>query len=499
MTIIFLFSGQSRTSPFNIINYQRNMEILDSYNKYIFTEKFKSTYEYKIYISTDNINLDETVSYFSKNNIGNIHVVSTNYYYKQIKNKLNPITKYLYSYDTNINLNSHQHFIKYENSIHQHYKILDCYNLFMEDIDMYENVDYIVRMRMDTIMQIDVFDILEAFLTTPSIEIVIHWDFFAIGKPNIMKCYCTGLDNKYGTYMYNTPVPETLPVMYDYNRVDKLRWQYAPERQLFEMLFEYCNDNNIDINKTIYNNNRICKIVRPKLPGVFVSGSCRLVTTINNGRNKISPIHSMCHNFAGVNFLGKLYNTKQHIQFIKFIKDEIDIPNDILKLFLTSYSNVPNCEDPALLPIKKQNIKNSFNDCDLYIFEVCLLKLYKTGGFEVHHELTSEYTCVLQTEEELFADLHTIRQFIPLHKKIVFQVHFRPNVIYNDTKKTIIQREIIYSVVNKFCKNAENTYIYDPSILLRENHSLINDDSHFSDSGYIESFNYIYNNYIINM
>ena len=41
----------------------------------------------------------------------------------------------------------------------------------------------------------------------------------------------------------------------------------------------------------------------------------------------------MFYNFTGINFLGKLHNTKQHIQFIKFIKDEITLPDDILKNF----------------------------------------------------------------------------------------------------------------------------------------------------------------------
>ena len=52
---------------------------------------------------------------------------------------------------------------------------------------------------------------------------------------------------------------------------------------------------------------------------IFASGSCRLLTTINNGRNKLIPIHSMYSNFIGTNFLGKFHNTKQHIQFIEWI------------------------------------------------------------------------------------------------------------------------------------------------------------------------------------
>ena len=69
---------------------------------------------------------------------------------------------------------------------------------------------------------------------------------------------------------------------------------------------------------------------------VFASGSCRLVTSINDGRGKIEPIHSMFHNFVGINFLGKLHNAKQHIQFVRWLKDEMEIPQNILFSFLTS-------------------------------------------------------------------------------------------------------------------------------------------------------------------
>ena len=233
---------------------------------------------------------------------------------------------------------------------------------------------------------------------------------------------------------------------------------------------------------------------------IFASGSCRLVTTVNNGYNKVIPIHSMFHNFAGVNFLGKLHNTKQHIQFIKFIKDEIALPNDVLPKFLTSYnSNTCGCvcENLSLLPIKKENIKKQFDECEWYLFEICSLKLYKNNGFEVQFEHTDEYTSILQTEQELLEDLHTIRALIPNNKKILFQVHFRPNVIYNDKTKMIDKREIIYNVVNKFCENNDNTFIYDPSIIIQTNHSLFDGDTHFTSSGFIASFNYIYDNYFL--
>jgi len=231
---------------------------------------------------------------------------------------------------------------------------------------------------------------------------------------------------------------------------------------------------------------------------VFSSGSCRLVRAINNGHNKIIPIHSMFIDFIGNNFLGKLHNTKQHIQFIKYINDDIILPDEILYNFLVLY-NPKICRDNPRddIQISKENIKQQFYDCEWYIFEICSLKLYRMNGFEVQHELTGKFDdYILQSKEDLIEDLHTIRKMIPPHKKILFQTHFRPNIIYNDDNRVIEKRELIYNVINDFCKKNENTYLYDPSILLQSDHSLFDGDTHFYDHGLIKSFEFLYDNFL---
>jgi hypothetical protein len=191
---------------------------------------------------------------------------------------------------------------------------------------------------------------------------------------------------------------------------------------------------------------------------VFASGSCRVLGVLNNGYNMIEPIHSLYYNFIGINFLGKAHNIKQHIQFIQFIKDEITIPETILKCFLTSYScldtdaskkyiknyNLPMI-DKTMLPGMKDAIKLEFNDCDTYIFEICSLKLYEKDGFQVQNELADQYSVRIQTADELYADLESLCSLIPENKKIVFQTHFRPNIIYRDESKAVEKREIIYN------------------------------------------------------
>jgi hypothetical protein len=247
--VVFLFSGNARTSPFTLEKGKRNKSILESYQKYIFTDSFKEKYDYDVYITSDNIHLEDTIRYFSENHIKNIHLLDNQYYLTH-----NSDTKDVQYYLNKYNEKDWREYDKYEGSIHQHYKILDCYELAKKNNSV-QNCDYIVRVRLDVAFQKSIEDIIRMIETTPSLKIVIDWDFFALGTPDIMEWYCTGLEHNYGNYNYDVPVPETLPVMNDYGRDDKKRWTYSAERQLFEMLYDYCHQHHLDVNQTIVHTN----------------------------------------------------------------------------------------------------------------------------------------------------------------------------------------------------------------------------------------------------
>lgn len=245
---IFLFSGQSRVFPFCKDKSKRNVEVLNSFNKYVFTEDFKRLYDYQIFISTDDIHLSDSINYFGKEHIENIHLLNTGYYYKNINNEIKPVSEYLNAYKKK----DFQGCRQYDNSIHQHYKILNCYNMFRNS-KHFNSADIIIRMRLDVIIRNHFLPLIQKLEQDPQLQITMSWDFAAIGKPSIMECYFTGLENNYGNYKFNVKVPLKLPIMQDYHKKDKKRWTYAAERQLFEMLFEYCVINKVDINTAIQN------------------------------------------------------------------------------------------------------------------------------------------------------------------------------------------------------------------------------------------------------
>ena len=80
-------------------------------------------------------------------------------------------------------------------------------------------------------------------------------------------------------------------------------------------------------------------------------GSCRILTPLYKlyKSNKNIVIHNCLENFfekqtfTGNNFLGKLHNSKEIIQFLKFLKNDIILPERILKLFLTGFSRFRCC------------------------------------------------------------------------------------------------------------------------------------------------------------
>jgi hypothetical protein len=245
---------------------------------------------------------------------------------------------------------------------------------------------------------------------------------------------------------------------------------------------------------------------------IFISGSCRLLSSFGyEYNNKVYALNSMDHNFIGNNFMGKLHDIEQHIQFIKYLKNEITIPKKILSLFLTAYwKHINNYKNDSHRNLDKlKQIQDKFEMIDIYIFEICSLKTYCKEGFFVQEELcklrnknggydiVEKYDTKILSREELLLKLNELRNLIHSSKPIVFQTHFRPNIIYNNDNMCIKNREIIFDTIEYFCKNNSNVFIYDPSIIVKlYGPTMLTDDNHFSKKGHIKNFEYIYNNYI---
>lgn len=249
MSVVFLFSGQARTSPFSLNPRDNSNIILNSYDKFVFTEKFKKLYKYKIYITSDDLNLHVIKMYFGEANIGNIHLIDRCYYKKPVDVECKNISEYISQYDSNSDWD--KNYMKHYNSIEQHYKILDCYNLYNSDCSRdinIKNPDFVVRLRLDTEFENDLCDMLDMFKENPKLELIMCWDWGIIGKPDVMNMVCNCLDNNYGKFGYDIDISYIPRFFHEIYGWDRFRWKYSPERQLFEMIFTYFNKRGIIIN-----------------------------------------------------------------------------------------------------------------------------------------------------------------------------------------------------------------------------------------------------------
>lgn len=176
--------------------------------------------------------------------------------------------------------------------------------------------------------------------------------------------------------------------------------------------------------------------------------------------------HCMSHNFVGTNFLTKLHNTRQHIQFVKFITGEATPPSPILPRFLTTMN-------ATLEPYRqRQNVQQSLNNLssqwsniDLFVFEICSTKLYELNDHQVQTELAPDVPVAhTMTEDEIVADLMELKSLVD-GRPIILVPHFRPHLYGRG--EVIECRETIFKAIVRYCEISGDTFV-DPSDLIKE-------------------------------
>jgi hypothetical protein len=236
--IALLICGQTRTNPLSN-NSVKHEIITDAWDKYIFSEKFKELYSYDIYISTDNINIDNAQEYFGKDNVKNIHTLDNDWYLNPVETKI-PTQKELLPVDK-----IPPGYWDYPAIPPMYYKVYDCYNLMKNNHIEY---DYITRLRFDTVIQTDILECLNR-LEQDGQELVLYADMFFIGKKDIM-CYILEFIhsvNKHTAYcdktlgsmiVWGDPAGKLPP--------DEARWAYSAEGQISEYLRLYYLKQNVE-------------------------------------------------------------------------------------------------------------------------------------------------------------------------------------------------------------------------------------------------------------
>lgn len=228
---------------------------------------------------------------------------------------------------------------------------------------------------------------------------------------------------------------------------------------------------------------------------VFGSGTCRLLQTLNNGTHNLNPIHTFQgHHFNGINFMGKQKNSRNHIQFLKYIKKEIELPEDIKNDFFSAFHDkYPISQRPNDAHKNIENLRNEFETCDVFLFEIASIKIQMRGEYCVSDENTRDFTQFVLTKEEITADLEEIIRMAGLNKKIIFLNHLRLQEFEGGPR--IENREIVYTTIHEICKKYENVYQYDPTLMIKtklDYQRYFGDPWHYTQEGILLNFQHLY-------
>ena len=199
------------------------------------------------------------------------------------------------------------------------------------------------------------------------------------------------------------------------------------------------------------------------------------------------------------NLLNYSHSTKEVIQFIKFLKGELNFPEPYNKLcFRTAI-----CEDKY---IDYDNIYNKlFLDTHIFIIEICSNKKYIHNNFYLHHlcvderfkgsgfdatplEILNNFTIEKQSDEEIENDILEIQKM--LHPKIIIIVsHYnsKQNGEYFNSRNNLI------NLLDTICKKYNIPFI-NPTIVL-SNYSqeevMKEDLGHYTDFGSNKFLDYV--------
>jgi hypothetical protein len=219
---------------------------------------------------------------------------------------------------------------------------------------------------------------------------------------------------------------------------------------------------------------------------ITLFGTCRLnkIYNHNNLNNLINYTHS----------------TKEVIQFIKFLKGELSIPNPYNKL----------CFRTAICDNKFIDYNDTYNklfiDTDIFIIEICSNKKYIHNGFYLHHlcvdkrfsdynkntphEILNNFIIEKQSDEEIENDILEIQKML-YPKKIIIVSHYNSK----QNGEYINSRNKLINLLDCICKKYDIPFI-NPTIVLsnytQEQVMTIN-LGHYTAFGINEFSNYINN------
>lgn len=230
--VAILYSGQIRNNSLNP-SYTNVSTILDATSKFLLNDTFKNKYEYDVFISTDQINIDKTISYFGQSTIKNIHLIESNFYLYPIETTI-PTFEY---FDQKFKSIKFQGFNSWEQQFYQYYRLYDTYNLLLNYRNKTGiNYDYVIKLRPDILLLDDCVKIFDIFETRSKLNIFMEHNIFWVSTFNFSNIIPLLVEN-YGKYHL---IYRDLTLYSFYKPFDPDPYIYSSEVQVTNCIFNYC-------------------------------------------------------------------------------------------------------------------------------------------------------------------------------------------------------------------------------------------------------------------
>lgn len=350
-----LFSGQIRSNSLNP-NYNKDDIILNSISQYFLNSQFKEKYNYDVFISTDDIDVEKAKSYFGRN-LKNINITEKNWFHNPMKTTPNSFDYYYEKYASK-NFDGHETHL---HTLYQYYRMYINYLMLKNyQDDSNQTYDYFVRIRLDARIMQDLNLVFE-YLENTEKSIFIEHEQLMIVKPELENVfmliehygtYEEPVQNKYAIYLYLTggcPLA-TEQVM-----------KYCPEKQFVDHIYYTVLQNNRDYFKSL------CGVKYPSFNLLYrENGSYAYISPdspIYISPNDWKPIHNM-----------------------EYITEHMD--NDYTK-YLTNYPISPPCSQADFvgvspLPVQKKEkkykvlfVNHKIKKCGVYQYGIRLFDILK--------------------------------------------------------------------------------------------------------------------------
>ena len=221
---------------------------------------------------------------------------------------------------------------------------------------------------------------------------------------------------------------------------------------------------------------------------ITLFGTCRLdkINNHNNLNNLINYSHS----------------TKEVIQFINFLKGELNIPPIYNQL----------CFRTAICENKFIDYNHTYNklfvNTDIFIIEICSNKKYIHNDFYLHHlsvdkrkeysitehtplEILNNFIIEKQSDEEIENDILEIQKML-YPRKIIIVSHYNSKL---QNGEYINSRNNLINLLNSICKKYDIPFINPTIVLSNYNQEQVmkSDLGHYTDFGVNEFSNYVNN------